>query len=75
MEISASAASIFAQILTLKPPNLKISVHKTRLSEANISLQAINFGNPGCTPVPDKKLRKKMVPSKDLCRPMQSGQN
>ena len=38
--ILASTASTFAQILAHKPPNLKLSVHKTLLSEAKISLQA-----------------------------------
>ena len=34
----------------------KFSVHKTPLSEANISSQALHFGNPGRTPLPEKRL-------------------
>ena len=54
-EILASTASIFAQILALKPPNLKMSVHKTPLSEAKIGLQGPHFGNPRRTLLPGKK--------------------
>ena len=49
-----------------KPPNLKIfssqtpkflkfSAHKPPFSEANVSSQAPYFGNPGRTPLPEKK--------------------
>ena len=47
-------ASIFVQILALRPPNLKISVHKTSLLVAKISLQAPHLGNPCRTPLPEK---------------------
>ena len=56
MEILASTASIFGQILALKPQIWKFSVHKTPLSEAKLSSQAPCFGNPGQTPLPEKKL-------------------
>ena len=56
LEMLASTPSIFAQILALKPPNLKLSVHKTLLSQAKISLQAPHFGNLGRTPLLEKKL-------------------
>ena len=77
MEILASTASIFTQILAHKPPNLEIfssqapkfgnfqltspqiwkfSAHKPPFSEANVSSQAPHFGNPGRTPLPEKKL-------------------
>ena len=75
MEILASTASIFPQILAPKPPNLEIfssqapnweiiSSQAPNLeifssqapySEANISLQAPHFGNPGRKPLPEKK--------------------
>ena len=53
MEILASTASIFAQILALKQQNFS---SPDPLSEAKISLQALHFGNPGQTPLPEKKL-------------------
>ena len=67
--------SIFAHILALKPRSLKIFssqalkfgiflVHKPPLSEANISSQAPHFGNPGRTPLPEKK--KLSAPSEAL---------
>ena len=77
LEILASTASVFAQILALKPPNLEIvrlqapklgnfqftspqiwkfSVHRPPFSKANSSLQAPHFGNPGRTPLPEKKV-------------------
>ena len=56
LEIVASIVSVFAHILALKPPNLKISVHKTPLSEAKISSQAPHFGNQGCTSPTCKKV-------------------
>ena len=68
--ILPATASIFAQILALKPPNLEIFGSQAPefgnfqftsppppLSEANISSQAPHFGNPGCThgkPLPEK---------------------
>ena len=60
-------SSIFAQILALKPPNWKISVHKTRLSEAKISSQAPHFRNPGHTPLIKKKLEKLSAPPPPEC--------
>ena len=77
LEILASTASIFTQVLAHKPPNLEIfssqapksgnfqltspqiwkfSAHKPPFSEANVSSQAPHFGNPGCTPLPEKKV-------------------
>ena len=67
LEILASTASIFTHILAHKPPNLevfqltstqiwKFSAHKSPFSEANVSSQAPYFGNPGRTPLPEKKL-------------------
>ena len=67
LEILALTASIFTQILAHKPPNLKFSAHKPPnleifcsqappFSEANVSSQAPHFGNPGRTPLPEKKL-------------------
>ena len=77
LEILASTALIFTQILAHKPPNLEIfssqapkfgnfqltspqiwkfSAHKPPFSEANVSSQAPHFGNPGRTPLPEKKL-------------------
>ena len=66
LEILASVASIFAQTLAQKPPNLEIfssqafqiwkfSIHKLLLSGTNISSQAPHIGNPGHTPLPEKK--------------------
>ena len=65
LEILASTAQIFAQILAHKPPkfgnfqftsplNLEFSVHKPPLSEASISSQAPHFENPGRTALPEK---------------------
>ena len=78
MEILASTASIFTQILAHKPQNLKIFSSQAPkfgnfssqvpkfgnfplmspppFSEANVSSQAPHFGNPGRTPLPEKKL-------------------
>ena len=76
LEILASTASIFTQILAHKfwnfqltsPQILKFSAHKPPnfeifrsqapppFSEANVSSQAPHFGNPGRTPLPEKKL-------------------
>ena len=67
LEILASTASIFTQILAHKPPNLEIFSSQAPkfgnfpltspppLSEANVSSQAPHFGNPGRTPLPEKK--------------------
>ena len=67
LEILASTASIFAQIFSSQVPKFgnfqltspqiwKFSVHKPPFSEANISSQAPDFGNPGRTPLPEKKV-------------------
>ena len=56
LEILAFTASIFTQILAHKPPNLEIFSSQAPFSEANISSQAPHFGNPGRTPLPEKKL-------------------
>ena len=37
-------------------PNLESFTSQSPLSEASISSQAPHFGNPGCTPLPEKKL-------------------
>ena len=39
-----------------KPPNLEIFRSQAPFSEASISSQAPHFGNPDCTPLPEKKL-------------------
>ena len=39
-----------------KPQIWKFSAHKPPFSEANVSSQAPHFGNPGRTPLPEKKL-------------------
>ena len=98
LEILASAASIFTQILAHKPPNLEIfssqapkfgnfqltspqiwkfsahkppnfefSAHKPPFSDANVSSQAPHFGNPGRTPLPEKKLSAPRVIIQNLC--------
>ena len=67
LEILASTAWIFTQILAHKPPNLEIfssqapkfgnfPLTSPPFSEANVSSQAPHFGNPGRTPLPEKKL-------------------
>ena len=38
-----------------KPQMWKFSAHKPPFSEANVSSQAPHFGNPGSTPLPEKK--------------------
>ena len=44
------------KFLVHKPPNLEIFSSQAPFSEANISSQAPHFGNPGRTPLPEKKL-------------------
>ena len=44
------------KFLVHKPQIWAFSVHKPPLSETNISSQAPHFGNPGRTPLPEKKL-------------------
>ena len=45
-----------------KPQMWKFSAHKPPFSEANVSSQAPHFGNPGSTPLPEKKKKKNWVP-------------
>ena len=49
------------QILAHKPPNMEIFSSQALFSEANISSQALHFGNPGRTPLPEKKKEKKTL--------------
>ena len=56
LEILASTASIFTQILALKPPNWESFSSEAPLFRGNISSQAPHFGNPGCTSLPEKKI-------------------
>ena len=42
--------------LVHKTPNLEIFSSQDPLSEAMISSKALHFGNPGRTPLPEKKL-------------------
>ena len=56
LEILASTASIFTQVLAHKPQIWKFLALKPPFSEANVSSQAPHFGNLGCTPLPEKKL-------------------
>ena len=44
------------EILLTSPQIWKFSAHKPPFSEANVSSQAPHFGNPGRTPLPEKKL-------------------
>ena len=51
-----SQASKFGNFQFARPQILKFLVHKTTLSEAIISSQAPHLGDPGRTPLPEKKL-------------------
>ena len=52
----SSQAPIFGNFQLTSPQILKFSTHKPPFSEANVSSQAPHFGNPGHTPLPEKKL-------------------
>ena len=52
----SSQASKFGHFQLTSPQILKFSTHKPPFSEANVSSQAPHFGNPGRTPLPEKKL-------------------
>ena len=60
LEILASTASIFTQILAHKPPNLEIFSSQAPkfgnfpLTSPPFQRQAPRFGNPGRTPLPEK---------------------
>ena len=52
----SSQAPKFGNYQLTSPQIWKFSAHKPPFSEANVSLQAPHFGNPGRTPLPEKKL-------------------
>ena len=52
----SSQALKFGNFQLTSPQIWKFSVHKPPFSEASISSQASHFGNPGRTPLPEKKL-------------------
>ena len=52
----SSQAPKFGNFQLTSPPIWKFSTHKPPFSEANVSLQAPHFGNPGRRPLPEKKL-------------------
>ena len=52
----SSQAPKFGNFQLTSPQIWKFSAHKPPFSEANVSLQAPHFGNPGRTPLPEKKL-------------------
>ena len=52
----SSQAPKFGNFQLTSPQIWKFSTHKPPFSEANVSLQAPHFGNPGRTPLPEKKL-------------------
>ena len=52
----SSQAPKFGNFQLTNPQIWKFSAHKPPFSEANISSQAPHFGNPGRTPLPEKKL-------------------
>ena len=56
LEIFSSQAPKLGNFQFTSPQIWKFSAHKPPFSEANSSLQAPHFGNPGCTPLPEKKL-------------------
>ena len=51
-----SQAPKFGNFQLTSPQIWKFSAHKPPFSEANVSLQVPHFRNPGCTPLPEKKL-------------------
>ena len=56
LEIFSSQAPKFGNFQLTSPQIWKFSTHKPPFSEANVSSQAPHFGNPGRTPLPEKKL-------------------
>ena len=56
LEIFCSQAPKFGSFQLTSPQIWKFSAHKPPFSEANVSSQAPYFGNPGRTPLPEKKL-------------------
>ena len=56
LEIFSSQAPKFGNFQLTSPQIWKFSAHKPLFSEANVSSQAPHFGNPGRTPLPEKKL-------------------
>ena len=56
LEIFSSQALRFGNFQLTSPQIWKFSAHKPPFSEANVSSQAPHFGNPGRTPLPEKKL-------------------
>ena len=52
----SSQAPKFGNFQLISPQIWKFSAHKPPFSEANVSSQAPHFGNPGRTPLPEKKL-------------------
>ena len=56
LEIFSSQAPKFGNFQLTSPQIWKFSAHKPPFSEANVSSQAPHFGNPGRTPLPEKKL-------------------
>ena len=53
----------FGNFQLTSPQIWKFSTHKPPFSEANVSSQAPHFGNPGRTPLPEKKLSAPPPPS------------
>ena len=56
LEIFSSQAPKFGNFQFTSPQIWKFSFHKPPFTEANISSQTPYFGNPGCTPLPEKML-------------------
>ena len=56
LDIFSSQAPKFGNFPLTSPQIWKFSAHKPLFSEANVSSQAPHFGNPGRTPLPEKKL-------------------
>ena len=56
LAICCSQAPKFGNFQLTSPQIWKFSAQKPPFSEANVSSQAPHFGNPGRTPLPEKKL-------------------
>ena len=56
LEIFSSQAPKFGNFPLTSPQIWKFSAHKPPFWEANVSSQALHFGNSGRTPLPEKKL-------------------